>query len=228
LWNYERYLRRYVGGVEVKKSALSGKDVFIDARNIYDGAKFMSYYEMKEYEKRTRTLPLDVNDIKDLDSLVQAISERAYYGGNIVLGNSKEVSESSRCTDSSSVHGSYDIFNGKYIGYCCAVRFGEYIFGCNWVGETKFCISGHETYKDVRCLEMMRFYWCSDCYYCSSVEACTNCMFSFNLRNKSYMVGNVQLQKDEYAKLKDKLVGEMRETLRAKKALPSIIDIINQ
>ena len=41
------------------------------------------------------------------------------------------------------------------------------------------------------------------------------------------MIGNHQFSQEEYLKLKDKLIEDIRETLKAKKNLPSLIDIIN-
>jgi len=51
-------------------------------------------------------------------------------------------------------------------------------------------------------------------------------MFSFNLRNKQNIVGNVQLTKDQYADLKTKLLTEICEELKAKKRLDySIVNL---
>jgi hypothetical protein len=67
----------------------------------------------------------------------------------------------------------------------------------------------------------------SDSYYSASLEDCTNCLFTFNQRNKHYLIGNVPLAKDKYATLKAKLIGEIRDELKRKKSIPSVIQIIS-
>jgi predicted metal-binding transcription factor (methanogenesis marker protein 9) len=108
------------------------------------------------------------------------------------------------------------------------LRFAEYIFGANAVGEgSKFNIKTFETYKTIRCMEVIRNYVASDCYFTGNLENCSNCMFSFNQRNKNRVIGNIQLSNDEYAKIKEKLIEDIREKLKAKKMIPTVIDIIN-
>jgi hypothetical protein len=79
----------------------------------------------------------------------------------------------------------------------------------------------------MRCLETFHCNVASDCYYSGSIEDCSNLMFSFNQRNKQYMIGNVPLNKEAYLKLKNKLLDEIADTMRKKKSLPSVIEIIS-
>jgi hypothetical protein len=62
-------------------------------------------------------------------------------------------------------------------------------------------------------------------YYSFNCISCSNCIFAFNLRSKRNVIGNLELPKDEYARLKKKLVAEMADELRRKKRLFSIADI---
>lgn len=224
--DYAGYLKRYVDPVSEKKSSLSGKPVAVSSQHICKGARFISHDETEDYEKIASKARLDINDLKDIDSLVEATRERAYYCGNIVLGNSGNVERSNRCINTFYVCESQDVYDSKYVAYSCTLRYSDYIFGSNSIGETKFGIKDFETYRDVRCMETIRTYNSSDCYFTGNVEASNNCMFCFNVRNKSHMIGNNQFPKEEYSKLKEKLLSDVRETLRAKKSIPSIVDII--
>jgi hypothetical protein len=223
---YGNYLRRYVDAVNEKSSSLSGKKVAISSENICKGARFISHDEVEQYGKMAAKISLDVNDLKDIDSLVSVAQERAYYCGNIVLGNSGNVEKSNRCINTFYVHESQDIYDSKYVAYSCTVRYGDYIFGSNSIGETKFGIKNFETYRDVRCMETIRTYNSSDCYFTGNIGGCTHCMFSFNQRNKSNLIGNRQFSRDEYLKLKEKLLEDVRTTLQTKKSIPGIADII--
>ena len=226
LSQYAGYLKRYVDLVNEKPSSLSGRKIAISSQNICRGAKFISHDELEQYGKLAAAHPLDMNSLKDLDSLVEAAKERAYYCGNIVLGNSGSVENSNRCINAFHVLGSQDIYDSKYVAHSCTARYSDYIFGSNSIGETKFGIKVFETYQDTRCMEAVRTYTSSDCYYTANVEASSNCMFTFNQRNASNMIGNAQFQKDEYQKLREKLIEDVRETLRSKKSVPGIVDII--
>ena len=72
----------------------------------------------------------------------------------------------------------------------------------------------------------MRVYMSSDCYYSANCENCSDCMFSFNLRNKRHTVGNVQLPREKYLGLKKKLVGEILGELLPRKRVISIAEIL--
>ncbi len=168
------------------------------------------------------------DDIKDIDSAIEAVREKAYYIGNVVLGNSQQAKITNRCINSSFIYKTQDVYDCKFVAYSSILRFAEYIFGGNAIGEgSKYNIKTFETYKNVRCMETIRNYVASDCYFTGSLESCSNCMFSFNQRNKHNMIGNCQVSQDEYLKLKEKLIEDIRETLKQKKYIPSLIDIIN-
>ncbi len=138
------------------------------------------------------------------------------------------VESVNRCVNSSFVYKSQDVYDCKFIAYCSVLRFAEYIFGGSAIGrESKYNIKTFETFKNVRCMETIRNYAVADCYFTGSLENCSNCFFSFNLRNKHYTIGNHQFPQQEYLKFKAKLLEDIRETLKQKKKLPSIIDIVN-
>jgi hypothetical protein len=225
LKQYSAHLSRNIDRPVAKTSALSGKPVFIDSSSICGGAKFIANDEMEKYNAMMGE-KLGIDEIKDLDSIRESLGGRLYYSGSIILGNSRNVSESHRCFDSSFVSNSYDIFNGRYVAFSSTVRLGECIFGSNGVGETKFCIGGYDTYKDTRCMEVARVFTSSDCYFSGNLEGCSNCMFSFNQRAKSRLIGNRELSAERYSELKAKLTGEIRETLKSRKSTPGILELI--
>lgn len=223
---YGDYLKKYVDPVFEVRSCISGKKVLVSSEDFEKGARFISDDESSEYSKEfSERTKLHINDIKDIDSLMRATGE-VCYAGNIILGNSAFASDSNRCTNVTCAHSCTDIYDSKYVAYSAMTRYGEYIFGSTPVGESKFNIKQFEAYRTIRCVEGLRTHMSSDCYYTANLEACTNCMFSFNQRSKSLMVGNNQLSREEYAKLRVKLVAEMRDTLIAKKSLPTIVDLV--
>ena len=223
---FEPYLTRYVERIFEKKSFLSGKPAYVSLPNFCAGARFISNDEEGKYNENPPGAALSINKIKDVDSIVEALGGRLAYAGNIVTGDSKAVEQSNSIVDSTFIYRSSDYYGSSYIAYSSNGRQDECVFGCNFTGESKFIISSHDPYKLTRCFETLRCFTSADCYYSANLEDCTDCMFSFNQRSKRNLIGNLQLAKDEYLQLKDKLVSEMAQSMRAKKSVPSIVDII--
>jgi hypothetical protein len=98
LLEFKDYLKRYTDPIEKRKSAISGKEVTISSNKIPKDAKVIGHDEMKEYEKITAQ-PLDINKIKDIDSILETLMEKAYYTGNIILGNSSNTTGCHRCVN---------------------------------------------------------------------------------------------------------------------------------
>ncbi|MBI5046375.1 hypothetical protein HZC07_01445, partial [Candidatus Micrarchaeota archaeon] len=147
--------------------------------------------------------------------------------GNIVLGNSSNTTNCNRCVNVNYALECQDMYDGKYIAYSSSMRNANYSFGIAVGGDTEFCIKTLENYHMVRCMETVHINTAADCYFCASLENCTNCIFSFNQRSKHYLIGNLQLTKEKYAELKSKILTEVGDELKRKKRVTSIIEIIS-
>ena len=75
-------------------------------------------------------------------------------------------------------------------------------------------------------METLHLNIASDCYYSASLENCNDCIFSFNQKNRHFLIGNLQMEKDAYNALKDKLLAEIRDTLQRDKSVISIAELI--
>lgn len=84
--SYAEWLSEGQVPLKNKKSAKSNKDVYCAVSDYSDSAKFLSFDEI-DYGKKFD--PLNINEVKDIDSILQALEERIYYCGNVVLANSK-------------------------------------------------------------------------------------------------------------------------------------------
>jgi len=205
-----------------RKSGVSGKDVAFAIDQYSEGSKWIGLEEI-DYGKKFE--PVGINDLKDIDSLVEAIGERIYYTGNVVLGNSDFVESSSNINDSFFMYETGRLGDCKYIAYSTLGRLCETCFGCNGIGESAYCLRCYETFRDKRCLELWMSQNCADCYYSFGLNNCSHCMFCFNLKDKSYAIGNLALGREKYAKISAKLLGEMAQELQRAKRLPSLPQI---
>lgn len=223
---YSGYLEKYVEPVVPKKSSLSGREVFFSTDDYLPGASFISQEELDAYHGKFANFRLGINQMKDLDSMLEAIGEVAYYCGDAVLGTSQNVQESNRIFNSVNVFRSQEIYDSKYVAYSSVARLAEYLFGSNGIGETKFGIRNFNTYQNVRCFETNVIYNSSDCYFTATMGNCSQCIFCFNLRNRNYSIGNVALPKERYLKLKASLLEQVRGELESKREIPGIVGIL--
>ncbi|MFH1221760.1 MAG: hypothetical protein V1492_01610, partial [Candidatus Micrarchaeota archaeon] len=117
LLEFRDYLKRYTDPLDKRKSILSGKDVTISSNRIPKNACVIGLEEMNEYQKKTTNMSLNINEIKDIDSIVAAVREKAFYAGNVVLGNSQHVMDSHRCINTSYALECQDVYDGKYVAF---------------------------------------------------------------------------------------------------------------
>lgn len=225
LADYGDWLAEMVDAPMAKKSSISGKDVVHSRTEYSEKSRSIS---LDEIDVSKRFEPLNINEIKDIDSIIEAISDRIFYTGNIVLGNSKEIQKSSNINDSFYAYNTTLSGNSKYMAFCTLARMDTYGFGGNAFSQCDFCVKCHELTRVKRSFELWMSQDCSDCYYSHGLKNSTNCFFSFNLDNARYSIGNLALLPDKYKELKTKLISEMMEELKGKKRLPSLPEIVNE
>ncbi len=227
LKEFEHYLQGAAIGQTVK-SCFSGKPVWAASRQYSKKAKFFDYVQEQAKFDKLVFQPLNIKEIKDIDSLLGAIRERLVYGGDKVLGNSKYVAHSDSIVDSTAILNSSMIIRSKYVAYSYTMRDNEYTFGSTSSGKSSYIVRCFYNTLLQRCFECSYSASSSDCYFSYNVHECTDNFLCFNLRAKRFMVGNVQLGQDSYRSLKAKLLAEIADELKANKKLDfSIMDLMN-
>lgn len=225
LKEYKEWLSERADRVFTSKSAISGKDVTYANGNYCEGAEWLSFDEI-EFGKKFA--PLSINDIKDIDSLIEASSEQFLYTGNVVLGNSKYIEKSANVSDSFYVYESSRIGDSKYIAYTSMARICESVFGSAAPGESEYMVSCNDTYKSKRCFELWMSTGCSDCHYIFAMTDSSNCFLCFSLTGVKHAIGNLPLEKSQFLKIRGGLLEQMRGELMRKKRLPSLMDIVGK
>lgn len=223
LSDYGDWLSEFLEKRRVEKSAISGKEVHPSLDEYCKGAKFISFDEI-DFNKKFE--PLDINEIKDIDSVLEAVQERAYYAGNIVLGNSKFVEGSSNITDGIYIYNSYFADQCQHAAYSGNIKSSKYSFGSYVAAFVDYSV--RSLCVGPKCQRIFETYWLvesSDIYYSANLDGCSEMMFCFNLRGRRNNVGNLQLPKEKYLELKKKLLVEMAE--HAKKKRTSLISMMS-
>lgn len=224
LEEYESWLSECLGRSRIERSAISGKEVHFPVDEYCKNAKFMSFDEAdfsKEFE------PLNINEVKDIDSIVEAVRERAHYTGDMIIGNSKFVAGSSNIIDSHFVYKSYVLSDCKNVAYSRYLRDCDFFFGVDNAGLSSYAVRGMHGLRFQRVFEYHNITNSSDIYYSANLNGCIDCLFCFNKRNIRHAIGNLELPNDVYGELKKKLVAEIADGLRRKK-LPSLYQIVSQ
>ncbi|MEM3422514.1 MAG: hypothetical protein QXF86_00785 [Candidatus Bilamarchaeaceae archaeon] len=224
LSDYAQWLKEYLPNLGKRKSYVSGKEVTL-VRDYYPSrALFISADEIKDIEMK----PLTINEIKDIDSIINAVSEKWMYAGNKILGNSNFVESSDLIIDSQYVIDSADISESTYVFGSSLIRKGsKYIFGSHFGGNGEFIVRTGAFFNVKRVFESFIITDSSDIYFSHLCEGCNELLFSFFQKNKSYCIGNLQLSKDKYFSLKNKIISEVAYELKKHKKFPSLFEIIS-
>ncbi|MFA5049786.1 MAG: hypothetical protein WC501_02150 [Candidatus Micrarchaeia archaeon] len=216
---FYNFLNRYNEPPKKLNSIISGQEVYVS--NYYcNNSNFISLDELDQLKIK----PIRVYDFNDPDALLHEIKKRFVYAGNKILGNSMDVSESENCTDCFHVYKSKEIMNSEHIIYSHMIRDSKFLIGCSWGALNNFCMNTTEIAQVTRSFESAFLVKCSDIYYSYNCKNCYEVMFCSHLFSKKYCIGNNEFPKEDYFKLKEKLIGEMLEKLKKNKTLPSLID----
>jgi len=205
----------------VRGSHVSGKPVHTATGEYCDGSRFVSADEIRE-----ASAPLDINRIKDLDSVLDALSERWEYSGNRMIGNCRCVDTSDKVYDSSYVSSSSDIKKSSAIFSSFSTHKSSHVFGSAFTDGCNFLVRSIDVLNATRCLEAHLVQEVSDAYFCYDCKSCHDILFSFHQQNKRYCIGNLELPKDKYLDIKTKLIGEIREKLKRTKKFPSLFKLV--
>jgi hypothetical protein len=220
LADFEEYLKDCIFPFQILKSHVSGKGVMVPSY-YPQKAKIFSQDELE----RVKMEPLNINQVKDVDSLLEAVSENVKYCGNRVFGKNMNVEYVDNCIDSMNVLYSLSAWKCKNAAFTSNMRDSENVFGATLNSSSKFLIHCYHGIHDTRCFGSFFAVESSDCYSCFNCTNCSDALFSFNLKAKRNVVGNLELPKEKYLGIKEKVVGEIAEWLREKKSFPAVEEI---
>ncbi|MFH1328216.1 MAG: hypothetical protein ABIH76_05160 [Candidatus Bathyarchaeota archaeon] len=225
LKDYQSYLSEPLIGKYVT-SHFSKKKVFMTSEQYCKDARFFDYGKEYQLFEKSLSKPININEIKDIDSLFLGVKEKILYSGNKVTGKSLKVEESDDVVDGIYVLNSSMVDSGKYLAYSCVMEGSNFTFGTTSSADSNHLIRCFYNLGLRRSFESVFSNNSSNCYFCYNAFNSNECMFTFNVRSKRHMVGNLQLEPSRYSELKDKLLNEIRDELKRKKRLDfSIVNI---
>ncbi|PIT84961.1 hypothetical protein COU37_00355 [Candidatus Micrarchaeota archaeon CG10_big_fil_rev_8_21_14_0_10_45_29] len=221
LQDYREWLLELTEPLHHTASSISGKKTTYYVTKYEKNSKRISFEEI-DFAKN---YPAPNMDAKNIQELLNSISGRFHYAGNIILGKCGAIEKSSNLQNSFYMleSGNYD--GCKYTAYSTVGRFSEDSYGGNGIGNSSIVLKCKETFENKRCLEAWMSQYVSDCYYSYALANCSDCMFCFHLKGKKHCIGNLQLTPEQYKQIKKKLLSQMLSYLKEHKRLPSLAEI---
>lgn len=221
--DYGEWLAEYLLKTARRKSHVSGNEVIIARDEYPQSARFVSADEVAQ----NRDYALGINQIKDVESIVEALQEKCEYTGNRVLGTSAFVESSDIVMDSQYVYNSTNIEQSSHVYSSYMMRRGsKHVFGSGYTANGEFLLRVTTGINLRRCFESHFVSDSSDLYFCFNCDGCHDALFSFGQRNKDRTIGNLALPKDKYARLKAKLLGEVAEQLVKNRRFESLFRLV--
>ena len=224
--DYEEWLKRGVRWKREVKSEVSGKKVGVPLLAFFDIAKrgFVTMEESIGLGKQPSPVQnVESISLRNAGSLLKGILR---FTPEIMLGENIGVEDMCTCFASQySIRGIYS--NAcKYTAYCYWPRNSQYAFGSSMVFSCEFCMKCANSENLSRCFEVSDSHSCTDCYFCHNCENVRDSMFCFNAKNMKNAIGNAELPRGEYMRIKKLILGEIVLRLKRDKTLqPSIYNI---
>ena len=207
-------------------SRISGKDVSVGQVDFFEqmGPNIVTLDESLPLGEHALTegevSSLCMENAGRLLSKISTTTPEIIYGTNIGTEGCACYGPTQHCQDTTFC------WFSKKVACSFWTRDCDSVFGCSNLVLSSFCIRCHSSTTLTRCFEVNDSSASSGCYYCHNVENCQDCMFCFNAKNKRYAIGNVEVGREAYMKVKALLCAQMHdELLRTKRIRHDIFSI---
>lgn len=213
--DYSEWLGGHVPLPFPAASAVSKKEIwmappinFLDKR--FDTSRIIGMDEME----RVNVSPFGAEELEGVGNLQQLlekfVSPIAYYCGNFRYGAWQDLEKCSGGGAGRAVYYSDDVFQGvKNVAFSHCVINSSNIFGSHNVVKSSFGINIYNSNAIARGFEVDGCLSSSDIYFCHNSENLRDCLFCFNAKNLKHAIGNVEVGREEYARVKKLVLSEI-------------------
>lgn len=226
---HREWLSRHVPLPVKRKSAHSKKEVWVQPPLNFLGQYFDEdrIIDMNEIEDMNRS-PFDAGDLEgaDVQKVLEIMRPIVYYCGNLRYKQTINLEEVSGAGEVMNVFHSEDAWYGsKNVAFSNFAIYSENLFGCHMMVYSKFCINSYNSTHVTRGFEVDGCEDSSDVYFCHNSDGLRNCILCFNAKGLKYAVGNVEVGKEEFERVKGMILDYVLKNLRKEKKLD--VDIFN-
>lgn len=218
--SYDKWLLARIGHkIRKAKSKFSGKDVWVVQIDFFDkfGSNVITLGESEEYGKNALSLA-EVEKLS-IGNAVRALAKISTASPEIIYGENIDTHECAGYGPTQHCFRASFCWFSKKAAYGFWIRDSDSVFGCSNLVLSSFCIRCHSSTNLTRCFEVNDSSASSGCYFCHNVENCQDCMFCFNTKNKRYAIGNVEVGREEFMRIKSLVTASILSELEATHSL---------
>jgi len=220
--DYAEWLKRNIRKSETLKSAASGKPVRrFDYCRYFElpANRLLLREEAREAGERLKIGEKEAESIT-IANAHEKIGKIAFFCPEYRDGMNLNIIECATSGDSAHCYRSTPVVFSKYAGYCFWPRSSEHSFGCSALLSSEFNIRCFNSVKLSRCFECDFCRNCSGLYFSHNCENVHDSMFCFNAKNLKYAIGNCEVGRERFMKVKAALLAEIGARLEKDKKLP--------
>ncbi|MBI5227247.1 hypothetical protein HY988_01545, partial [Candidatus Micrarchaeota archaeon] len=227
LEKYGNWLKEHARELKISKSILTNQKILVpDYANCYVYPK-NRLITASESILVGQSLSIDKKELQNfsLKNAPAIVNNVAFFCSDENYGVLKNNIDSEINISSQNFYRTVITVESKYGAFNFYPLQAEYVFGCNAIRKSFFCIRCYLSANLTRCFEVDSSRNCSDCYFCHNCENLRDSMFCFNVKNLTNAIGNVELPKEEYLKIKKLVLDEIVRSLEKNGRYP--INIFN-
>lgn len=157
-------------------------------------------------------------ELPSLEEIVGRVAEKAHFTFEFVDGNSQNVVDTPDIFNGTNAYRCWDVTDSMYAGYSSGVvGNSKYVFGGYLrILASEFCINCYDV-TDIRgSLEIESCHNCSGLYFSHNCENVQDGIFCFNAKGLRHAIGNTEVPRDEYARVKRILLDYVNSELEGK------------
>jgi len=177
-------------------------------------AKIAAFEEFDEIGKK-RLRPVGENPL----SMATEFGNQVEYVVQVIEGANLDVEGSTLYKNLVNAYKCLGSFNSKAVGFLSWSDYNEHCFGLYRTFHSKSSMKCWHSDKLARCFEMDGCNNCSDAMFCHNCENLAHALFCFNSDGLRYAVGNVEVGKEKFEKIRGKMLAEIVNKLEKDKKL---------
>ena len=220
--NYAKWLYAHAHNMEQVKSAASGRQMlflpYVTALPKLHRGRMLTMGEALWLGENSAMAPEEAEGIS-LKNAHEKIGPLAYFPVEFREGKNPCITGCFMSLHTSYCYRTSAMVYSKLCACGMWPRSSEHCFGFDTLWDCSFCINCYHSVKLSRCFECDSCHGCTGCYFCHNAENCRDCMFCFNAKNLKNAIGNVEYPREEYLRIKNRLLSEISGELEKKKSL---------
>ncbi|MDD5172394.1 MAG: hypothetical protein PHF60_05155 [Candidatus ainarchaeum sp.] len=222
--DYERWLTRQVSSMGKARSVMSGKPVIFPEFEFFNAIthKMLTLEEAYEVAGKKHLSEEQVRGLS-LANAAETLKDISITTPETIMGTCSMIKECAMYYDSTICYKSALMNTTKGSLYTYWPRHSEYVLGCHYAFSCNFCIRCFYSENLTRCFEVSDSANCSDCYFCYNCENLQDSMFCFNTKSKKHAIANVELPREKYKEIKQKVLDSIVKKLEKDKTLDASI-----